>query len=344
MKVRRVLGFVVLLCIVGEAVVAQRGRVTARTQVDAVKEAYVDVVAKANPSVVDVLSAGSLVALGTVVGDGLIVTKASLLGLAEAPPSGGSESDRPDGEDATIEQPALAVDQGDRSWPAVVVARSMQHDLALLAAQQGEAAFDLPAIVWADGEPHPGALLACPNGHRLPVAIGILSSRAYRHGRAFLGVRFAREALRIQSLVPDGPSLRAGLQIDDVILAIGERAVDDIVQVREVLAEVLPGAKVSLRIRRAGGEVEMPIELGANQDAPVGGQEPLWGDLSAVRSGFTRVLQHDGILDPADCGGPVVDLEGACVGINIARAGRVETLSAPAREVRAFLAAHRDGG
>ncbi len=283
MTIRSVLGVVLLLCVVGDAAVAQRSRVRARTQVEAVKEAYVDVVAKANPSVVDVLSAGSLVALGTVVGDGLVVTNASLLGLPEVRGAGAPESGEAEGEVPAVEEPpVLAVDHGERSWPAVVVARSLQHDLALLAVQKGDVAFDLPAIVWADGEPQPGALLACPNGHRLPVAIGILSSRAYRHGRAFLGVRFAREALRIQSLVPDGPSLRAGLQIDDVILAIGERAVGDIVQVREVLAEMMPGAKVSLRVRRAGGEVDMPIELGANQEAPVGGQEPLWGDLSEV--------------------------------------------------------------
>ena len=54
--------------------------------------------------------------------------------------------------------------------------------------------------------------------------------------------------------------------------------------------------------------------------------------------GFQRVLQHDTVLEPEDCGGPLVDLEGRVVGVNIARAGRIETLAIPAREVQALIA------
>ena len=37
---------------------------------------------------------------------------------------------------------------------------------------------------------------------------------------------------------------------------------------------------------------------------------------------------------PEDCGGPLVDLEGRVLGINIARAGRVESYALPASVVR----------
>jgi serine protease Do len=57
-----------------------------------------------------------------------------------------------------------------------------------------------------------------------------------------------------------------------------------------------------------------------------------------VRVGFSRVLPHDTVLRPNQCGGPVVGLNGAVIGINIARSGRVETLALPAAVVQRVLA------
>ena len=51
--------------------------------------------------------------------------------------------------------------------------------------------------------------------------------------------------------------------------------------------------------------------------------------VSGRRDGFPVVLQHDTVLKPADCGGPLVDLDGRAVGVNIARGGRVETYAVP---------------
>ena len=49
------------------------------------------------------------------------------------------------------------------------------------------------------------------------------------------------------------------------------------------------------------------------------------------------ILQHDTVLAPNECGGPLIDLDGKTVGINIARAGRVETYAIPAETVAALL-------
>ena len=45
-------------------------------------------------------------------------------------------------------------------------------------------------------------------------------------------------------------------------------------------------------------------------------------------------IQHDSVLRPIDCGGPVVDVDGKVVGLNIARAGRVESYALPSSLVR----------
>ena len=49
------------------------------------------------------------------------------------------------------------------------------------------------------------------------------------------------------------------------------------------------------------------------------------------------MLQTDMVVDAKDCGGPVVDLDGNVLGINIARAGRVETWVLPSEVIRPLL-------
>ena len=66
-------------------------------------------------------------------------------------------------------------------------------------------------------------------------------------------------------------------------------------------------------------------------------QEKFGNALSNRRGGFPTILQHDTVLKPADCGGPLVDLDGKCVGLNIARAGRTETYAIPSEDLLAML-------
>ena len=61
------------------------------------------------------------------------------------------------------------------------------------------------------------------------------------------------------------------------------------------------------------------------------------GALSLRNANFPAVLQHDTVLTPAMVGGPLVTLDGTAVGINIARAGRVESYALPADVVTALL-------
>jgi serine protease Do len=58
------------------------------------------------------------------------------------------------------------------------------------------------------------------------------------------------------------------------------------------------------------------------------------GDYSKRRSGFPRVLQHDVQGNRVTVGGPLLDLEGRCIGMNIARANRAESFAIPLEELR----------
>jgi serine protease Do len=94
---------------------------------------------------------------------------------------------------------------------------------------------------------------------------------------------------------------------------------------------------VELAVTRGADRVKVRVTLG---DAPsVSGaeridfQNRLGGQLSLRRVGFPSVLQHDTVLRPNECGGPLVDLDGRAVAINIARAGRVASFGVPAEVV-----------
>jgi serine protease Do len=63
----------------------------------------------------------------------------------------------------------------------------------------------------------------------------------------------------------------------------------------------------------------------------------LAGEVSQRAEGFEQAIEHDTVLQPWLCGGPLVNLDGKAVGINIARASRVTTYALPPRLARQIL-------
>jgi serine protease Do len=88
------------------------------------------------------------------------------------------------------------------------------------------------------------------------------------------------------------------------------------------------GDPVILTIRRDGHVLDVHI-VKVNP----GDRNRLDAYLSPVslrRHGFPAVFAHDGRLSPSQCGGPVVNLAGEAIGLNIARADNTRTLAIPA--------------
>jgi serine protease Do len=98
---------------------------------------------------------------------------------------------------------------------------------------------------------------------------------------------------------------------------------------------------VPIKVKRDGKELELRATLDKRPSDPglkrSEYQNHLGSDLSNRRSGFPQVLQHDMVIRPRDCGGPVVDLDGRALGINVARAGRVESYAIPAEAVKTLI-------
>ncbi len=297
-------------------------------------ESFAEVVRDVRLSVVRVTVDERDVALGTIVrGDGLVVTKSSEIG-------GGRIH--------------CVLADGSRHL-ARRIASDAINDVALLKIDAG----GLRAIEWSDEAPEAGRIVVTPTEETVPAAYGAISLRAYRprgRGRAGaalgeLGVLFAadRETPSVVFVRKGSAAAAAGVETGDVIQEIDDVAVGSVEQVVRALRDRHEGETVEIHLFRGDKEVVADVRLTLRRGsppAPENAQEPLWGLLSSVRSGFTDVLAHDTVLLPDRCGGPLVTLEGKVVGLNVARTGRVESTALPAaiaRDVVADLMARYEG-
>lgn len=298
---------------------------------EGVRSAFRPVMADAGRSTVIVLSEGKEVALGTVVGkDGWIVTKASELTAGTAV--------------------TCQLRRDSERLAAKVVGVSDQHDVALLKVE----AKNLKPIAWADpaGGVQVGQWVATSFASDTPVAVGVVSvGRRKIPGRSgLLGVMLAdaedRGGAKVAQVVPESPAERAGIRVDDVITKVNEDAIDSREGLVNTVRRYLPGQQVVLAVRRGDKQMEVKATLAGSIGS--GGSRAevmnrMGGALSNRNSNFPTVLQHDTVLQPNQVGGPLVTLDGKAVGINIARAGRVESYALPADVVQSLVEELKSG-
>jgi len=309
---------VVVCLMVGAGVLSKPAGASERNAYK-VKNAFRDVVHASIRSTVRVHSDNRRVALGAIVdSDGYVLTKASEL--------------KQDVEVQLFEG---------RRLKAEVVGSSEECDLALLKID----AKDLPTIEWGDSDPPPvGSWLATPGLETIPISIGVVSvtPRKIEKSIPVLGIILAdsEKGPRIDRVVPESNAAKAGMQRNDVITHLD----GDEVKSRDTLIQSIrkrrPGDKVRLKVLRGKRELTIDAELGELAQLTHGReyfQFGLGGQLSKRRAGFPLALQHDTILQPNQCGGPLVDLDGKAVGINIARASRVESYALPASVVKPLI-------
>jgi serine protease Do len=286
---------------------------------DTVLSAYEACVRQARLATVTVELADREVALGTIVrSDGYILTKAS-----------------------EVEGQATCILANGRKLPAKLVGVHRKYDLAMLHVE----AKNLPTIVWRDEEPAAGLLVATAGQENTPVSVGVVSvaARKIESPSGVLGVLLhpADEGALIEQVIPGSSAEKAGLQDGDTITTVNGRPIASREELIRAIGEYLPGDHVRLRVARGNAAEEFHATLGDRNalqgQTPLYVQNTLGGPISARRSGFPRAIQHDTVLEPHQCGGPVVDLEGRAIGLNIARAGRVASYAIPARDIKSLM-------
>jgi len=297
--------------------------------------AFKSVVAKPSQSTARILCDGKEAALGTIVAaDGWIVTKASLL-----------------------KGKIIVKLKNDTEHAARIVGVEDKHDLAMLKID----ARGLTPIQWATAKTAVvGNWLASPGLGDKPVAIGVVSVAArkpalrdmpappQRNNSGYLGI-FLEERddgpVTISRVEPNTAAAKAGLKRGDVVLTIQGTPVTDAERLVRSIMGYNAGDVVKLKIKREGSEKEVAVTLGKRPNNSNRGemQNRMGSQLSERRGGFPTILQHDTVIKPTDCGGPLVGLDGKAVGINIARAGRTESYAIPTETVQALLADLRSG-
>jgi serine protease Do len=234
--------------------------------------------------------------------------------------------------------------------PAKIVGMHEPFDLALLKIE----ASGLPRVEWRDSkEIKVGQWVASVGTGAEPVGIGFVSvaTRKFKPGDqpakffnpngGWLGVTLdpaSAGGTKIASVSPNSPALKASLKAKDIITEVAGRKIDNAQVLSSTLQRFKPGNLVTVKVKRGEEELELLAALSVMPPQSKGNpQETLGTTLSKRRGEFPVILQHDTGLRPEDCGGPLVDLDGKTVGINIARAGRTETYAVPAEEVQAVV-------
>lgn len=172
---------------------------------------------------------------------------------------------------------------------------------------------------------------------------GVISAKARAipaAGGAVLGVvlKVTEDGLRVESIVEGSGAERAGLKEGDILKAVDGTDVEIAENIVEAIGERTAGEIIEVRYLRDGEEITVSVPLIAREELfaeqMMNRNDMMSGDFSKRRSGFPRVIQHDILGNSSSVGGPLLDLDGRCVGMNIARANRAESFAIPAKEVR----------
>ncbi|MCP4464138.1 MAG: PDZ domain-containing protein, partial [Planctomycetaceae bacterium] len=255
------------------------------------------------------------VALGAIVSaDGYVLTKLSEL---KAP----IKCRLPDGKDVA----------------AYVYGVHPDTDLALLKVE-GD---NLPVIPWTTEDSLDiGNWLATVKDEVRPLGVGVVgvNARLIKPQSGFMGVNLSQtdRGVAITRVTADSPAQKGGLARGDVVIKVNGESFTKIDKLIPRVKSFPPGEEIRLTVLRDGNEIVADVVLGeerslnplyerSNQQNTMGGNR-----LSKRRQNFPLAVQHDTFLKPEDCGGPVVDVNGKVVGINIARQGRVASLMLPA--------------
>lgn len=265
-------------------------------------------------SVVQVTSDGKAVSLGVIIStDGYVITKRSEL---------------------SVDPIRVRLADG-RVLPARVAAVRRKNDVALLRIEEVNGS--LPAVSFTDKLPTVGSFLISAGRDGKPVGIGVVGvgPRKVDHfGRLGVVLGDDQGHATVRGVWPDSGADAAGVIPGDRILAVNGRRETNRLAVIGLLRELFPGESVHLTILRGGTTLEMDAkirEFGVLQESE--NDSKVNGPRSTRLSGFDQVIQHDTVLNPDECGGPILDTEGRVIGLNIARAGRVVSYALPASVV-----------
>jgi serine protease Do len=152
--------------------------------------------------------------------------------------------------------------------------------------------------------------------------------------------------VRVEKVLRPGANKAAAtVQIGDVITHLNGQATPTLEACNSMMANetITAGDPLVLSLRRDNQALTCIVHADSESLASRIHQYQ-YAHVSLRRTGFPSVLSHDAMVARANCGGPVVDLQGRIVGINIARIQRCSTLTLPANRILELLAQMHEAG
>lgn len=227
-----------------------------------------------------------------------------------------------------------------------LIRQNEEWDVALLKVE----ASDLPTARWAETSDIPQGSWVIANGSPTRkmrrVRVGVLSanSRAIQPLDATLGIYLdqTKNELIISDVLEKGGAADAGLEVGDQILEVDGKEMASIQDFIEVFEGKPAGSKIDVKVQR--GEEELTIKdielrepTDVFEDKRMDRNDAMSGEFSLRRADFPKIIQHTVHATPRSIGGPVLTLDGKCIGMNIARADRVTTFAIPVENLRELL-------
>lgn len=173
------------------------------------------------------------------------------------------------------------------------------------------------------------------------VLAGIISAETREisaTGGAVMGVQLANAEgrIEIEKITEGSGAEEAGMKEGDIIEAVDGKGMKDAEELTKFLDGKKSGETLKVAVKRGKEKLELLVMLAARGEVflEMTRNDQMSGDFSKRRSGFPRIFQHDIVANSSTMGGPVVDLAGKVVGMNIARANRAETFAIPVEELR----------
>lgn len=149
--------------------------------------------------------------------------------------------------------------------------------------------------------------------------------------------RISRRAIEVIRVYPDSLAARSGIKMGDWLIQVDGESMVSQTDLAGLADRTAAGKKVGVLMMRGDQLLTTNIRIPSEKSLPTIFDRWGGGPFSQKRFGFVNVIAHDGVISPEACGGPLVDLEGEVIGINISRATRVSSYAIPIEQVRRMV-------
>lgn len=147
------------------------------------------------------------------------------------------------------------------------------------------------------------------------------------------------DKLMMSVVQPNGAAMEF-LKVDDEITSVDGKKVTTPEEFVQAIQKHKAGEAIVVKGNRNNSNFSYNITLRVRPASPANNTHVASrfdGGRSDRYDGFWNTFIHDGVIKPSECGGPLFDINGRFVGINMARYSRVSSIATAARGVQKFV-------